>query len=136
MMRKPHKPIETMVAQGWVLMFLLLVCIFLTEFLTASVGGNLAMYSSAEGIRGLHMMVILILLHAFIPMLVLTFEVHWFRWVIMILTLGFALIMMAHEILHLFVIKNRQFGTFDLLDFAHHGLALWVARLALRWARE
>lgn len=135
-MNKMHKPIEATVAQGWILMFLIFVCITIVEFLNASIGGNLSIYTSEEGAAALRVMVILMLLHAFVPMLVLTLNARWFRWAIAILTFLFGLLMIGHEIMHIFVAKNRAFGIFDLLDFAHHGLAIWVAILAVRWARE
>ena len=34
------------------------------------------------------------------------------------------------------MIKNREFGWFDLLDFSHQVLAMWVALLAVQWARK
>lgn len=134
-MYKTHKPIEATVAQGWILMFLIFVCITIVEFLNATVSGNLSIYTSDEGAAALRVMVMLMLLHAFVPMLVLTFDVRWFRWSIAVLTLLFGLLMIGHEVMHIFVAKNRDFGVFDLLDFSHHVLAIWVAILAVRWAR-
>ncbi len=117
-------------------MFLIFVCITISEFLNATVSGNLSIYTSEEGAAALKVMVMLMLLHAFVPMLVLTLDARWFRWSIAILTLLFGLLMIGHEIMHVLVAKNREFGVFDLLDFAHHGLAIWVAILAVRWVRE
>jgi len=131
-----ENPTSRFVAQGWVLMFLLFVCIFVCEFLLAAINGQLAFYSGQEGKLALKVTVVVMLLHAFVPMLVYAFDARWFRWAIALLTMCFGLGMMLHEIAHVFVIKNREFGWFDLLDFAHHGLAVWVALLAVQWARE
>lgn len=135
-MNAMSKPAEALVAQGWILMFLIFVCITITEFLNATISGNLSIYTSEEGTTALRVMVMLMLLHAFVPMLVLTLNARWFRWAIAVLTLLFGLLMIGHEVMHVFVAKNRAFGVFDLLDFAHHGLAIWVAILAVRWAGE
>lgn len=124
-----------LVAQGWILMFLLFICIFVSEFLGAVISGNLSIYTSDEGAAGLKLMTGMMLLHAFVPMLVCSFDARWFRWAVAVLTLLFGLIMMGHEISHLFVIKNREFGRSDLLDLAHHALSLWVAAIAVQWAR-
>jgi hypothetical protein len=134
-MSKTYKPIEATVAQGWILMFLIFVCITIIEFLNASINANLSIYTSEEGAAAMKVMVVLMLLHAFVPMLVVTYDVRWFRWFVAVLTFLFGLLMMGHEIMHIFVAKSRGFGVFDLLDFSHHVLAIWVAILAVRWAR-
>ena len=131
-----HTPTGSIVAQGWILMFLVFICIFIVEFLNAVIVGNLSLYTSAEGQIALKVIVLMMLLHAFVPMLVCTFNARWFRWAIAGLTLCFALAMIAHELVHIFIAKNKQFGLFDALDFAHHGLGIWVACVAVRWARE
>jgi hypothetical protein len=127
---------ETVVAQGWILMFLIFVGMLVMEFLNATITNNLSMYSSAEGKKGIQIMIYLMLMHAFVPMAVVSFKATWFRWFIAILTLCFGLLMVLHEVNHLFLIKDRIFGLRDALDFAHHGLAIWVACIAVRWAKE
>jgi len=117
-------------------MFLIFVCITIAEFLTATINNNLGIYTGEEGAIALRVMVVLMLLHAFVPMFVVTFQARWFRWAIVVLTLLFGVLMMGHEVMHLFIKKNREFGVFDLLDFAHHGLALWVSIIGIRWARS
>lgn len=129
-------PTGNIVAKGWILMFLVLICIFLIEFLNAALDDNLAMFKSEEGATALKAIVLLMLLHAFVPMLVCTFHGRIFRWAIAGLTLCLTVAMIGHELAHLFIVKNREFGLFDMLDFAHHGLGVWVASVAVRWARE
>ncbi len=134
-MNPNRKPLELMVAQGWILMFLVFVCINLIEFLNASMRGTLQFFATTEGAVALRVIVVLMLLHAFVPMLVMHFESRKFRWGVAILTMTFGVLMFIHEIIHLFLVKDRSFGFFDALDFAHHGLAIWVSVIAVRWAR-
>lgn len=123
------------VAKGWILMFLVFICIFVVEFLNAVLNDNLALFKGDEGAAALKIIVLMMLLHAFIPMLVCTFEGRAFRWFIALLTLSFTIAMIGHEVAHLFIVKNRKFGIFDMLDFAHHGLGIWVTSVAIAWAR-
>lgn len=135
-MNAKAKPLESTVAQGWILMFLVFICINFIEFMNAAVQGDLVFFAGQEGAIALRAMIALMLLHAFVPMLVLTLDRRWFRWAVAVLTMGLGVAMLAHEMVHLFVVRNRGFGMFDLLDFAHHVLALWVSAAAVRWARS
>jgi hypothetical protein len=127
---------ESIIAQGWILMFLLFLGMLVMEFLTAVVSGDLTAFTSAEGQTGMKIMIFLMLLHALVPMLVVSFKAVWFRWFIAVLTMFFGLFMVMHEVSHLFIVSNRTFGVRDALDFAHHGLAIWVALVAVAWARQ
>lgn len=134
-MSKVHGSTGSMVAQGWVLMFLVLICIFLTEFATSVIQDDLSMLRSREGEEALKAMVLLMLLHAFVPMLVCALTASWFRWTVVGITGVLVVLMLAHEIVHL-VTGTKPFGIFHLLDFAHHGLGIWVTFIAIRWAKE
>ncbi len=90
---------------------------------------------STDGSTNLKLMATQMMLHAFVPMLIYTFNARWFRWAIAGLTLFFGGAMIVHEI-HLFIVMKRGFEILNLLDFAHHGLAIWVGLIAVRWARE
>jgi Zn-dependent protease len=48
----------------------------------------------------------------------------------------FGVVMMLHEIGHIFILENRIFGLRDALDFAHHGLAIWISLIAVSWAKD
>jgi len=130
------KPLDLVVAQGWILMFLAFLCVNLIEFVNASTNGRLGFFMTREGGAALRVMVTLMLVHAFVPMLVVHFRARAFRWTIAALTMLFGLLMMAHEAAHLLLVRDRPFGFFDLLDITHHALALWVSAIAVRWARE
>ena len=122
------------VAQGWILMFLVMVCIFMLELIVQLINGD-PFLRSPECARGLRVGVALILVHAFVPMLVCTFDGPRFRWLVTGLTGLFTLAMLAHQAMHL-VTHTKEFGYFDLLDLTHHTLGLWVTLLARRWALE
>jgi hypothetical protein len=134
-MNNHHRSTGSIVAQGWVLMFLVLICIFLTEFATSVIQDDLSMFRSREGEEALKAMVLLMLLHAFVPMLVCALNASWFRWTVVGITGVLAVLMLAHEIVHL-VTGTKPFGIFHLLDIAHHGLGIWVTLIAIRWAKE
>jgi len=134
-MNNDRKSAGSIVAQGWILMFLVLICIFLTEFATSVIQNDLSMLRSKEGEKALKAMVVLMLLHAFVPMLVCTWNAPWFRWAVVGITGVLAVAMLAHEIVHL-VTGTKPIGIFHLLDFAHHGLGIWVTFIAIRWAKE
>lgn len=134
-MNNDHKALGSIVAQGWILMFLVLICIFLTEFATNVIQDNLAIFKSREGEKALKVLVLLMMLHAFVPMLICTFDAPWFRWTVVGITGVLTVIMVAHEIVDL-VIGARAFGVLHLLDFAHHSLGIWVSVIAIRWAKE
>lgn len=134
-MNNDHKSAGSVVAQGWILMFLVLICIFLTEFATSVIQDDFSMFRSREGEEALKAMVLLMMLHAFVPMLVCTLNASWFRWTVVGITGVLTAIMFAHEIVHL-VTDTKPFGIFHLLDFAHHGLGIWVMFIAIRWAKE
>lgn len=121
----------SIVAQGWILMCLIFVSILATQFMNVVI----CTFVGKDGGINLKMMAVLMMLHAFVPMLVYTFSARWFRWAIAGLTLLFGVAMFTHEI-HLFIATKRTFEIFNLLDFAHHGLAIWVGLIAVRWARE
>lgn len=122
------------VAQGWILMFLILVCIVFLEFQSAVVDDRLDFYTTQEGTAAANVIVALMLVHAFVPVMVRSFDPRWFRWLVAALTATFGIVMIIHEILEMFILKTRPFGFTHLLDFAHHGLALWVSVVAIRWA--
>lgn len=134
-MNNHHNSTGNIVAQGWILMFLALICIFLTEFATSVIQDDLSVFKSREGENGLKVMVLLMLLHALVPMLVCALNASWFRWTVVGITGVLAGVMLAHEVAHL-VTGTKPFGIFHLLDFAHHGLGIWVTFIAIRWAKE
>ncbi len=121
----------SIVAQGWILMCLIFVSVLATQFMNVVI----CTLVSKDGRTNLKVMAMLMMLHAIVPMLIYTFSARWFRWTIAGLTLFFGVAMIAHEI-HLFIVTQRTFEIFNLLDFAHHGLAIWVGLIAVRWARE
>lgn len=134
-MNNDHKSTGSIVAQGWILMFMVLICIFLTEFAISVIQDDLSVFKSREGENGLKVMVLLMLLHAFVPMLVCALNASWFRWTVVGITGVLAGVMLLHEVVHL-VTDTKPFGIFHLLDFAHHGLGIWVTFIAIRWAKE
>ncbi|CAN7362508.1 hypothetical protein LJR289_002066 [Pseudoduganella sp. LjRoot289] len=120
----------SIVAQGWILMCLILVAMLATQFMNEVI---CAQGSEGGGVR-LKVMAALLVLHAFVPMLIYTFSARWFRWAIAGLTL-----LLGALIVHAFysvIVSPVAFDILHLLDFAHHGLAIWVGCLAFRWARE
>jgi hypothetical protein len=131
-----YKAKEAVIAQGWILMFLIFVCTLMMEFLYAVIGNDLTIFTSQEGATGLKVMTLLMLLHAFVPMLVVTFQQRWLRWAVAILTMIFGLLMLGHELFHIFVLENRAFGLRDALDISHHCLAIWVSLIAVSWAKD
>jgi hypothetical protein len=135
-MFRNYKSKEAVIAQGWILMFLIFVCMLVLEFLHAVIANDLSVYTNQEGKKGLQIMIYLMLLHAFVPMLVVTFQARWFRWFIAVLTMLFGVLMVLHEVNHIVILESRPFGLRDALDFAHHGLAIWVALIAVSWAKD
>lgn len=128
------RPLEPLIAQGWILMFLVFVCIHVTGFLVAGVRCEPNAFSGRDGATALQALVALMLLHAVMPVLVMTVGRRWFRWAVAGLALLSGAGMLVHEI-HLLVVRGGGFGAANLLDVSHHVLALWVGALALRWAR-
>lgn len=123
------------VAMGWILMFLVFICIFLTEFSNSVIGDNLVIFKSREAEFFLRVMVMLMMLHAFVPMLICVIESTWFRWLIVLITGLLTVILIIHQIGHL-ISETKPFGIFHLLDFSHHGLGVWTTVLAVQWARQ
>jgi hypothetical protein len=126
---------ENRVAMGWILMFLVFICIFLTEFVASVLGDDLSIFKSREGEMALRAMVVLMMLHAFVPMLICVVDSAWFRWLIVLVTGLLTVALMGHQIGHL-VTATKPFSIFHLLDFSHHGLGIWTTVLAVQWARQ
>ena len=134
-MNDNHGSKAGLVAQGWILMFLVLICIFLTEVSNNIFANELQIYQSSEGKMALKAMVMLMMLHAFVPMLVCTIDAPWFRWTVVGITGMLTLVMVGHEIMDM--VRNvREFSIFHMLDFTHHVLGVWVTLIALAWATE
>ena len=134
-MEKKAENLAGIVAQGWILMFLVLICIFLTEFVASVISGDFSMLRSKEGERALHGLVLLMVLHAVVPMLVLTVNWRQLKWAVTAITGVLAVIMVGHEIMHL-MNGTIPLGFFHVLDFSHHGLGIWTTIMAIRWARH
>jgi hypothetical protein len=129
-MKNDQVSTASIVAQGWILMCLIFVGMLATRFMNDVVCAP----ESKGGEVQLKTMAMLLVLHAFVPMLIHAFSARWFRWAVAGLTLlvGVAIV---HEI-HFFIVAPGTVDILHLLDVAHHGLALWVGWIAVRWARE
>jgi len=121
----------SIVAQGWILMCLIFVSMLAAQFMNVVI----CTLGSKDGGANFKVMAMLMVLHAFVPMLIYTISAGWFRWTVAGLTLFFGVAMSVHEI-HLLIATQRSFDILNLLRFAHHGLAIWVGLIAVRWARE
>jgi hypothetical protein len=119
------------VAQGWLLLFLVMLGIFLSE-MAVSVIVDAPGGSREEALQGVQVMVALIGLHAAMPVLIWTIEARWFRWVTVLLTAGLTLFMVGHQIEHLLA-QDRPLALLNVLDFAHDAIGAWVTWLAWRW---
>jgi hypothetical protein len=120
----------SIVAQGWILMCLIFVGMLATRFMNDVI----CALGRKDGEVQLKTMAMLLVLHAFVPMLIHTFSARWFRWAIAALTLTFGAAI-VHDI-HFFIVAPGNVDILHLLDVAHHGLAIWVGWIAVRWARE
>ncbi len=123
------------IAQGWMLMFLLFLSILLIELTQAVTNDDLAIFRSDAGRRGLRLLTVLIMVHALVPMLVVSVtDGPKLRWAVFGVTVVLTMVLIAHQIGHL-ANGEKQLDIFQLLDATHHALGLWVSRLAWRWAR-
>ncbi|MBI3898662.1 MAG: hypothetical protein HY308_10250 [Gammaproteobacteria bacterium] len=133
-----HESTEKLIAQGWTMMFLAVLSIFLTEIMMIVAAIDLTPWQllllkkKFFDMRG--PLALLLALYVFAPMLALTVKGYWFRWAAVGLTVGFTLIVGAHNVRHL-LLGDKPLVLY-LPDFAHHALGVWVTLIAIRWARE
>lgn len=128
-------PVELTIALGWTLMFVLFVCVFVSKFPSATVYGTLAGCMTEQGSDAMHLMVALLLAHPFVPVLVMTVRAEWVRWVASLCALGIGWILIVNNA-YLYMSRGYEFAVYDLFNFAHQALALWMGLVAFRWASE
>lgn len=123
------------VAQGWTVMFLVFIAIFQMEFIAMSVNADISTFQSPEGRQVFKAAVVLMALHAFMPLLVCSLTARWFRWGVVLVTAFFTVAMVGHQWAH--VVKgDKPVALLHLLDLCHHVISAWVTVAAVRWARS
>jgi hypothetical protein len=124
-----------LIAQGWTMMFLLFLSILLMEFMSLSVEGNLREFQGEQGVRQVRVLVVLMVLHAVMPLLILRVDAPLFRWCVAVFAGMLTLAMAGHQWVH--VIKgDKPMGVLHLLDLVHHALGTWMTAASVQWARR
>jgi len=134
-MQQRYDALQSRIAQGWTSMFFMVLCGFLTDLIKSAVGNDFDKWKTDPGYMGLSMVSVVMAIYIFMPMLIRTINAHWFRWLVVVLTVFFSLFFVAHQVAHA-LSGTRPFDMIHVFDFGHHILGIWVTVLASRWARQ
>ena len=134
-MHRPSSHLHHTIAQGWTVMFLLFLSILFFELSQGVINDDLSMFRSSDGRRAWRVAVLLIAVHALMPVLVCLADGRRFRWTVFVVTLVQTIALIVHQLVHLFN-GEKPFDAFQCLDVLHHALGIAVAALAWRWARS
>ncbi|MBX2809742.1 MAG: hypothetical protein KTR20_14045 [Cellvibrionaceae bacterium] len=122
-------------AQGWVMMFLLVLSMFVINLVKSSIFQDFSGWQFDPGEGGLLILVVVMVVYAFMPMFIKTFQARFFRIIAIIVAVFFTLFFIAHQLNHM-IVDGRPIDFLQTLDFAHHIMGSWVAVLTFLWLRE
>lgn len=126
---------RTLVAQGWTMMFLIFLAMFVADLTKSAVFQDFSKWSEDPGYGGLMILLGIMSIYAFMPMLVLSISAKWFRGTVVGITVFFTLFFIAHQLTHL-TAGDKPFGMIHILDFTHHILGIWVTIAAVLWVKQ
>lgn len=116
-------------------MFLVFLANIVMDLVRITVEGSTQEWARHLGMPGVKFILAVMTVYALLPVLVRTLAAHWFRYVVVGLTVLMSLFVGAHEVSHL-TAGDKPFGLLHLLDLTHHILGIWVTVAAVLWARE
>lgn len=119
---------------GWVNALQLVVIMFLVSVTRAAIANDFKGFGKDPGNTGLDIMIVIFAIYALLPVLVRMFDGRIFRWFMVGAGVFFLLMFIAHQLTHMYVDK-MPLNIYHVLDFAHHGLMIWVTYCSVQWAR-
>ena len=119
---------------GWICALQLVVIMFVVALLRAAIGNDFTGFSKDPGDLGMRVMLVVFTIYAVIPIALRMIGGVVFRWAMVGVAVFFLLMFVAHQLSHMYM-DGRPLNFFHTLDFAHHGMMLWLIVLTVRWAR-
>lgn len=134
-MKSEPSKYRDIVAQGWVMMYLVFMAMFITDLTKSAINLDFTKWKNDPGIGGLSILSVVMVIYVFMPMLVKSIEARWFRGLAIGIASFFTLFFIAHQLTHLLA-GDKPFGILHILDFSHHALGVWVVVASSLWFRE
>jgi hypothetical protein len=135
-MEDAQRKYEDVVVQGWVGMLFLLLLMFITDLIEQAINGsfqNMAAFLAKDpGITGLWVLTGLICTNVLVQISVRSFHGKACRKIIFILTIGYAVFFLLHQIIHL--INGEGFDIHFMIDITHNILGAWASWAAYQLA--
>lgn len=123
------------IAISWITLLQLVVVMFIVSILRGAVANDFSGFAKDPGEMGTNIMIVVFTIYALLPIFIFVFTHVIFRWIYFALAIFFLLFFVAHQITHM-IVDNMPLNMYHLLDFAHHGVMIFVIVLSLLWARR
>lgn len=134
-MNKNDQWLTDILAQGWVLMFILFVANMVLDMTRCAVQGDCTVWTKHLGAMGVSMVTVIMAIYAAMPLLIRTFSHPVFKVAVSAITVFITLFYMAHEATHLRA-GDKPFGVFHTLDILHHVIGVWMVAVSVMWVRQ
>jgi len=134
-MQKTTSKYRAIVAQGWTMMFIIFIAMFVMGLVKSAINEDFSYYQTDPGYQGLAVLTVVMGIYALMPMLVKTFEGRWLGLLSAGLGVFFTMFFIAHQLAHL-IEGDKPFSILHLLDIAHHILGVWVVTASVLWVKQ
>ncbi len=134
MLSMKPKELQSLTAQGWVVMLILYVGMMLATIAYAAIQDNLTPLGIHPGLKEAGTASIIVFIYALMTMAVRLFSHHWFRWFNVVLLI----LMTLHEIVHQsgHLLQGVTVGMLGIIELGHHVIGVVTLVIAVRWARS
>jgi hypothetical protein len=137
-MSSPQTNYRAVIATSWGGMLVILLAMLILEPLRYAMSGQYETLTSLlrtdPGPLGLQVLIALLCLNALVQVTVHAFSCRAAKMSVLVLSVLYGLFFLAHNVVHF--LGGEALGLQSLLDFTHHGLAVFAIWGAWHWQSE
>lgn len=120
---------------GWLVLLHVVVIMFLISLLLGAVENDFSEFNTHPGEEGVNIMIVVFMSYAVMPLLVRLLTNIICRWIFFAFSILAFLLFLSHHLTHVFVDRDPM-TIFNILDFTHHAVSIFLMVLTFFWARE